>query len=214
MHGWEEESRVVVDANGDGVISILDLPQVSVERSGTGKIGADVNGDGAVDTVDLFQAVTDLEIAKSEPAAYLAAQAILTSADVADWVKEGQGAADADLKDSVRMLQHQLAVSVPKETALLPNYPNPFNEGTWIPYHLAFKMEVYITIYDRKGLPVRHFDLGSQNPGYYVGQSRAAYWDGRDADGEPVTSGLYLYELVTWDCMASRKMRKAVASDQ
>ena len=212
----EEASRVVEDANGDGVISILDLPQVSIGRNGTGKIGADVNGDGAVDTVDLFQAVTNLEIAKSEPAAYLAAQAILTSADVADWVRKGRGSdtADADLKDSVRTLQHRLAVSVPKETALLPNYPNPFNQGTWIPYHLAFKMEVYITIYDRKGLPVRHFDLGSQNPGYYVGHSRAAYWDGRDDEGKPVPNGLFLCELVTWDCMASRKMRKAVASDQ
>ncbi len=210
----EEPSRVVVDVNGDGEIGILDLPQVSVWRNGTDTIDADVNKDGVVDTADLFQAVTDLEIAKLEPAAYLAAQAILTSTDVADWVKEGRGAADADLKDRVRRLQHRLAVSIPTETALLPNYPNPFDEGTWIPYHLAVDAEVYITIYDTKGLPVRHFDLGSQNPGYHVGLSRAAYWDGRDDNGVPVPSGTYICELVTWDSMESRKMRKAVASGQ
>ena len=63
----EEPSRVVVDANGDGVISILDLPQVAARLTKTRRRGADVNEDGVVDTADLFQAVTDLEIAKKEP---------------------------------------------------------------------------------------------------------------------------------------------------
>ena len=206
----EAPSRVVGDANGDGVIGILDLPQVSIGRHGTGQIDADVNKDGVVDTADLFQAVTDLEIAKKEPAAYLAAQAILTSRDVSEWLGQPRKSnlAEADLKRSIRAVRHQLAVSVPGETALLPNYPNPFDQGTWIPYHLAVKAEVYITIYGEKGLPVRHLALGNRIPGYYVGLSRAAYWDGRDDNGAQVESGTYVYELVTWDCMATRKMRK------
>ena len=206
----EVPSRVVVDANGDGVIGILDLPQVAIGRHWTGQIDADVNEDGVVDTADLFQAVTDLEIAKKEPAAYLAAQAILTSRDVSEWLGQPRKSnlAEADLKRSIRAVRHRLAVSVPGETALLPNYPNPFDQGTWIPYHLAVKAEVYITIYGEKGLPVRHLALGNRIPGYYVGLSRAAYWDGRDDSGVQVASGTYVYELVTWDCMATRKMRK------
>ena len=40
---------------------------------------------------------------------------------------------------------------LPMETALLGNYPNPFNPETWIPYHLATDADVTITIYDAKG---------------------------------------------------------------
>ena len=141
---------------------------------------------------------------------------MLTSTDVAKWLDQPQESnqGEAELKRSIRAVRHQLAVSVPGETALLPNYPNPFERETWIPYHLAFKMEVYITIYGKKGLPVRHLAIGNRNPGYYVGLSRAAYWDGRDDDGAPVPSGTYIYELVTWDHMASRKMRKEKDSVQ
>ena len=212
----EVPSRVVGDANGDGVISILDLPQVAARHAETGRMDVDVNQDGVVDTADLFQAVTDLEIAKKEPAAYLAAQAILTSRDVSEWLSQPRKSnlAEADLKRSIRAVRHQLAVSVPGETALLPNYPNPFDQGTWIPYHLAVKAEVYITIYGEKGLPVRHLAMGNRIPGYYVGLSRAAYWDGRDDNGMPVAGGTYVYELVTWDWMESRKMRKEKDSGQ
>ena len=212
----EVPSRVVGDANGDGVISILDLPQVAARHAETGRMDVDVNQDGVVDTADLFQAVTDLEIAKKEPAAYLAAQAILTSRDVSEWLSQSRKSnlAEADLKRSIRAVRHQLAVSVPGETALLPNYPNPFDQGTWIPYHLAVKAEVYITIYGEKGLPVRHLAMGNRIPGYYVGLSRAAYWDGRDDNGAPVAGGTYVYELVTWDWMESRKMRKEKDSVQ
>ncbi|MDE0299502.1 MAG: cohesin domain-containing protein [Candidatus Poribacteria bacterium] len=212
----EKPSRVVVDANGDGVISILDLPQVAARLTEAGKKDVDVNQDGAVDTADLFQAVTDLKVAKTEPGAYLAALSMLTSTDVAEWLDQqresNQG--EADLKRSIRAVQHQLAVTVPGETALLPNYPNPFERETWIPYHLAFKMEVYITIYSEKGLPVRHLAMGDRNPGHYVGLSRAAYWDGRDDDGAPVPSGTYVYELVTWDHMESQKMTKSAVRDK
>ena len=129
----ERPSRVVGDANGDGVIGILDLPQVAasgITETGTDWM-SDVNQDGVVDTADLFQAVTDLEIAKKEPAAYLAAQAILTSRDVSEWLGQPRKSnlAEADLKRSIRAVRHQLAVSVPGETALLPNYPNPFDQG-------------------------------------------------------------------------------------
>ena len=39
----------------------------------------------------------------------------------------------------------------PTETALLPNYPNPFNPETWIPYHLADDAKVTLNVYDAKG---------------------------------------------------------------
>ena len=94
----------------------------------------------------------------------------------------------------------------PKETALLPNYPNPFNPETWIPYQLATPVDVPVTIYDIKGSTVRTLILGPQSAGVYHGQERAAYWDGRNGQGEPVASGLYFYTLTAGDFSATRKM--------
>jgi flagellar hook assembly protein FlgD len=95
---------------------------------------------------------------------------------------------------------------IPDETALLPNYPNPFNPETWIPYHLANPSNVQITIYDTRGTIVRQLDLGHQPQGYYTSQSRAAYWDGRNTVGERVASGIYFYTLTAGDFTATRKL--------
>ena len=94
----------------------------------------------------------------------------------------------------------------PNVTVLLHNYPNPFNPETWIPYQLAKPAEVRVTIYDIHGRVVRALDLGHQRAGTYQTRSRAAYWDGRNAFGEPVASGLYFYTLTAGDFSATRKM--------
>ena len=207
-------SRVIDDIDGDGVVGILDLLKVSTSLADPAKIDADVNEDGVVDITDLFQAVMNFQVASSKPDAYLAAQAILTSTDVAEWLEQPQGLhfADADLKRDMRSFRHQIAVSVPNETALFANYPNPFSQGTWIPFNIAYQSEslyrspVDIRIYDTDGTQVRRLDVGSLTSGYYVGRSRAAYWDGRDDSGEPVASGTYLYELYMAEGTASLKM--------
>ena len=97
-------------------------------------------------------------------------------------------------------------IPLPSETALLPNYPNPFNPETWIPYHLAEPAEVVLTLYDIKGTPVRRLDLGHQMAGYYANRNRAAYWDGKNERGEWVGSGVYFYQLTAGDFSAMRKM--------
>ena len=95
---------------------------------------------------------------------------------------------------------------IPKETALLANYPNPFNPETWIPYQLATPTDVSIAIYTADGKLVRRLELGHQPVGIYESRSRAAYWDGRNALGEPVASGLYFYTLTAGEFTATRKM--------
>ena len=95
---------------------------------------------------------------------------------------------------------------IPQTTALLRNYPNPFNPETWIPYHLAKASEVQITIYDVSGNVVRSLDIGHQSEGYYTNQNRAAYWDGTNEMGETVASGTYFYSLTAGDFSATRRM--------
>jgi len=92
------------------------------------------------------------------------------------------------------------------QTALLTNYPNPFNPETWIPYQLATPAEVTVDIYAVDGQLVRTLSLGHQLAGMYQSKSRAAYWDGRNAQGEPVANGVYFYTLTAGDFMATRKM--------
>ena len=95
---------------------------------------------------------------------------------------------------------------IPEVTSLLPNYPNPFNPETWIPYQLANPADVTLTIYDIHGRVVRALDLGHQRAGMYHSRSRAAHWDGRNAVGEPVASGVYFYTLTAGEFTATRKM--------
>ena len=95
---------------------------------------------------------------------------------------------------------------IPDETAMDQNYPNPFNPETWIPYQLAEDSEVSITIYDATGTIVHSLPLGLKPAGYYTGTERAAYWDGRNAQGEPVASGVYFYQLKTDQISLLRKM--------
>ena len=92
-------------------------------------------------------------------------------------------------------------------TALLANFPNPFNPETWIPFDLSEAAEVTVTVYDARGMLVRRLDLGRLPSGVYRGRSTAAYWDGRNDIGEQVSSGAYIYELRAG---AHREMRRMI----
>ena len=111
-----------------------------------------------------------------------------------------------DVKRHRIQLSALIVQELPTKTQLLPNYPNPFNPETWIPYHLASGAEVKLTIYDTSGVLVRQLDLGHQVAGYYTNRTKAAYWDGRNENGELIASGVYFYQLQTGDVSATRKM--------
>ncbi len=99
-----------------------------------------------------------------------------------------------------------LAEGLPEETALLGNYPNPFNPETWMPYQLAKPAAVSISIHSVDGKLIRTLELGHLPTGIYHNKSRAAYWDGRNEFGESVASGVYFYTFIAGDFTATRKM--------
>ena len=84
---------------------------------------------------------------------------------------------------------------LPAVTALLPNYPNPFNPETWIPFELSEASDVRVEIYAMTGQLVRALALGRRDGGRHTDREHAAHWDGRNGMGEPVASGPYLYVL-------------------
>ena len=195
------------DVNGDDVVNIFDLIIVA-QGLGTGKPEADVNGDGVVNVFDLVFVAGAIGGGGAAPSAYSLELSNISAADVERWLALAQNLdiGDANLQRGIRFLEGLLAALTPKETALLPNYPNPFNPETWIPYRLAREEEVAITIYDTKGTLVRRLALGNQEAGYYAERGKAAYWDGRNEDGEAVASGIYIYQFRAGDYAASRRM--------
>ena len=125
------------------------------------------------------------------------------------WIAEARLVDDGSIafRQGIANLESLLAsVIIPQETALLANYPNPFNPETWIPYQLAAPSEVTLTIYDMNGATVRRLAAGHQAAGLYQSRNRAAYWDGRNQRGESIASGLYFYTLRAGEFAATRKM--------
>lgn len=97
-------------------------------------------------------------------------------------------------------------ISVPQKTEVFPNFPNPFNPETWIPYNLAKSSVVTLTIFDSKGVVVRNINIGIQKAGYYNMRSTAIHWDGQNELGENVANGIYFYKMNINDKSSIRKM--------
>ena len=198
-----ESAKVITpllgDVNRDGVVNILDLVLVASKFSQrVSGDPADVNEDGIVNIVDLVKVAGALGGEAAAPSAWhLSPEVIPTRADVEQWLSQAQhlNLTDPTSQRGILFLEQLLAALTPKETALLPNYPNPFNPETWIPYQLAEPADVTLTIYASNGTVVRTLALGHQAVGIYQSKSRAAYWDGRNELGEPVASGVYFYTL-------------------
>ena len=91
--------------------------------------------------------------------------------------------------------------NMPKEYALLRNYPNPFNPCTKIPYNLPEQAVISIEIYNLRGNLVRTLWRGSQMAGQHV-----INWDGTDNNGANVVSGIYFYKLQAGKFINIKKM--------
>lgn len=194
------------DVNRDGQITVADLILVAAQlgkRVPTGT-AEDVNGDGIVNMLDLLFVTQAID----SPAAPIAIGRNIDAATIEGWIAQARLEDDGSLifKQGIAMLETLLASLIPKSTALLGNYPNPFNPETWLPYQLAEDADVRIAIYDATGQLVRRLDFGYQRAGYYTDRSKAAYWDGRNDLGESVGSGIYFYQITAGNYSFSRKL--------
>ncbi len=93
-----------------------------------------------------------------------------------------------------------------KRGELFQNYPNPFNPETWMPFKLRASGQVVIQIYDLNGRMVNTLEIGRLSAGDYSAKHRAAYWNGRNFDGERAASGTYFYVLEFQGETDTRKM--------
>ncbi len=197
------------DVNEDGRINIQDLVLVASKFGQRGLNRIDVNGDDVVNIVDLVLVAGAFGKGAAAPSIrHHDPEIALTQANIQQWLHLAQqmNLTHPTFQRGILMLEQLLIVLTPKETTLLPNYPNPFNPETWIPYQLAEPAEVSISIYSVDGKLVRTLDLGHHPIGIYKSRNRAAYWDGRNELGESIASGVYFYTLTAGDVTATRKM--------
>ena len=201
------------DVNMDGQTNVIDIlivaTALALEQTPADNPRADVNGDGVINQADVEIITEHL----GEPNASAAPQNVVLPTGVThnivaralDILRAMDNTTPA-IKQSIVVLENILATFVPETTALLPNYPNPFNPETWIPYHLAKPATVTLTIYGANGIVVRMLALGHQPAGIYQTRSRAVYWDGKNDVGEPVASGVYFITLTADNFTTTRKM--------
>ena len=207
----DELPSVAADVNEDGQVDIDDLILVirALGQTAPTDPRVDVNSDGSIDKTDLLIIVDNLDDSAIPAAPALReAFAAVSPETLQMWLNLLQATDDDSVvyHKTLAILQGLLAAARPHETVLLPNYPNPFNPETWIPYQLSKDADVTLTIYAVNGILVRQLSLGHQPAGLYQSRSHAAYWDGRNAFGEPVASGVYFYTLTAGDFTATRKM--------
>ena len=199
------------DVNEDGQTNLTDLLIVVSDLGRNPPVNprSDVNGDGTVDAKDVALVASHFGennapaapprlTQQSEPAL----ETVQKTLDLLRAADDGS----LTLRRGIATLEQLLMLFVPEQTVLLPNYPNPFNPETWIPYQLSKPAEVTVRIYTTKGTLVRTLDVGHQPAGIYQHRSRAIYWDGKNAMGESVASGVYFYTLTAGDFTATRKM--------
>ena len=194
----------MADLNNDGTVDILDLVLVASQFGMNATPAADLNADGVVNIQDLVLVANAVNDVAAAPTAQQSQASVVNN-----WL---QLARQTSLPDEfsytrgIQVLEQLARALVPEATALLANYPNPFNPETWIPYQLSKAADVTVTIYAADGSVVRTLALGHQDAGMYHNRSQAAYWDGTNAVGETVASGLYFYTLTAGDFSATRKM--------
>ena len=163
------------DVNQDGVINIIDLTLVASNFGKTGANAADVNDDGVVNIIDLTLVAAAFGNTAAAPEVWSRDLEIApTRAEVERWLRQARqvNLTDPTFQRGIAVLEQLLVGLTPKETALLPNYPNPFNPETWIPYQLAEPADVNISIYAANGQLVRRLVLGHQPVGIYESHSR------------------------------------------
>ncbi len=114
---------------------------------------------------------------------------------------DGDGAEHFGCLGTITLIEGDQS-AVPGHFILEPNYPNPFNPGTTIPFSIgAPTAPVLLSIYNTAGQRIRTLVDGS-----FASGRHQIFWGGRDDTGTSVAAGLYIYALRSGAFSQQRKM--------
>ena len=200
------------DVNGDGTVDSKDVDAIIVAVAA--KITDakyDVTGDGTVDINDVVAVSANQDTGAAAAPALLGTQLSSVQIDRLQEQIDLLIASNDRSPDALRILtylQQLIVMARPEKTQLLgelsesvqPRNMDSVRVGDG--YGLFEDHDLQCT----KVLSIRTLALGHQSAGYYTGRDRAAYWDGRNALGEQVASGIYFYQFETDEMSSMRKM--------
>jgi hypothetical protein len=96
--------------------------------------------------------------------------------------------------------------AIPTISSLLQSFPNPANQGCYIPFKLSNDANVSLEIYNILGQKIRTIDAGQRKAGSYTQKHRAIFWDLKNNNGQNVSKGLYFYQLKAGEFTATKAM--------
>ena len=170
-----EEPEPNGDVNQDGIVNVLDMIVVAQNfgHEPPSDSRADVNQDGVVNLFDLVFVAEHLSQNAAAPSQLALIESIPSSAKEIIAAQRALTELEAipnkshSVQVAIELLRHYLSVTDRnvQETKLLPNYPNPFNPETWIPYQLSEASTVTVKIFDVSGSLVRTINVGHKPGG-------------------------------------------------
>ena len=197
---WDVEPGTHADTDGNGIVDAQDILPIAQNWQKTA-VGSEARV--AASSRSVFGEAHS-EAGCSANDTLVICERMYEVLQNAPFVNQGVIALQEILRGMIKQLRQNPAL--PAETKLMPNYPNPFNPETWIPYQLSKEYDVQILIYNMQGQLVRILAPGRKTAGYYIDKSKAAYWNGRNDAGEKVPSGIYYYRFEAGEHSATRKL--------
>ena len=181
-------SATTGDLDGDGDLDLV------IVKYNNGQISIWKN-DGSAN----FPVKTDIAVG-SRP--YTVAAADFDGDEALDFAVALEGANTVTiLKNDVISSVDEFDAPVPDGYTLLPNFPNPFNPETIIRYTVPATAKVELKIYDITGREIRALVGETLAKG-----THSVVWDGTNARGQTLPSGIYIYKLKAGGVQLSRRM--------
>jgi hypothetical protein len=179
--------------------SAADLGAVLLRFNVTGSVESVTLGDGA-SQMDVRYSVTGGElnvlVYSMSTAAIEAGSNNLVSIETTGDIK----LTEIDAADFFGNVMSTSSTRLPSKFALAQNYPNPFNPQTTIALDLPVAAEYSVAIYNIAGQLIRTYS------GYSEAGVVSIVWDGKDASGGQVASGIYFYKAAADQFSATKKM--------
>ena len=199
---FDKESYIVVGKNGFISDSSIDLENILSEVYSVGPIQKDLNVPAQI-SFELSDINNEnVSIGFWDGESWRELQTIISSD------KKSVRAISSTLghfalikKGSTTPLSISEEALIPTEYALRQNYPNPFNPETRISYDITKSGNVSINVFDILGRKITTLVSEYKAPGRYN-----VIWSGNDANGNPVGSGVYLYQLKSGPYSKTKKM--------
>jgi hypothetical protein len=92
-------------------------------------------------------------------------------------------------------------INLPEDYVLNKAFPNPFNPVTNISYGIPCNSDIILAIYDINGRHIKTLENSFKSAGFY-----SIDWDANDKNGNQVSTGLYIYQLIAGNHILSEKV--------